>query len=163
MIAVLGDQRRFVVPIFQRHYSWGEDRLAPFWDDVCAKAEEAEEGRPKFSHYMGALIFAPGGDGFTIGATPRVLVIDGQQRLTTFQIFLAALREVGERLGIADIGEAVQNYLFIRPMTGDTGPGALYKLVPTPEDRNTFHTIVEGGLAAVRAKQTKFFLSKWKR
>jgi hypothetical protein len=157
VIAVLGDQRRFVVPIFQRHYSWGEDRLEPFWDDVCAKAEEVQDGKPKFSHYMGALIFAPGGDGFTIGATPRVLVIDGQQRLTTFQIFLAALREVGGRLSIPGVSEAVQNYLFIRPMTGDTGPGALYKLVPTPDDRDILHTIVEGGLAAVRAKQPNLF------
>src|SRR5215212_7432418 len=97
VISVLGDQRRFVVPIFQRQYSWGTERLESFWDDVLAKAEEALEGKPKFSHYMGALILAPGGDGFIIGVTPRVQVVDGQQRLTTFQLFLAALREVGQR------------------------------------------------------------------
>ena len=84
VISVLGDQRRFVVPIFQRQYAWGENRLGPFWDDVVAKAEEARSGKPKFSHYMGALILAPGGDGFTIGTTSRVKVIDGHQRLTTF-------------------------------------------------------------------------------
>lgn len=160
VISVLGDQRRFVVPIFQRHYSWREDRLQPFWDDVVAKAEEAQEGKPKFSHYMGALILAPGGDGYTTAVTPRVQVIDGQQRLTTFQLFLAALREVGARLGVPGIGDAVQNYLFIRPMSGDVGPGALFKLVPTPEDRDTFHTIVETGLSAVREKQPdSFFLN----
>ena len=90
VISVLGDQRRFMVPIYQRHYSWGEAHLGPFWDDVVAKAEEALEGKPRFSHYMGALILAPGGDGFTVGATPQVQVVDGQQRLTTFQLFLAA-------------------------------------------------------------------------
>ena len=157
VISVLGDQRRFVVPIYQRHFSWREERLAPFWDDVVAKAEEALEGKPKFSHYMGALILAPGGDGFTIGTTPRVQVVDGQQRLTTFQIFLAALREVGDHLKVAGMDETVRNYLFVRPMSGDTDADARFKLVPTPEDRAIFHLIVEGGLKAVQAKHPTWF------
>ena len=157
VIQVLGDQRRFVVPIYQRQYSWRTPRLQPFWEDVVAKAEEALEGKPKFSHYMGALILAPGGDGFTIGVTPRVQVVDGQQRLTTFQIFLAALREVGNRLGAPEVAEAVRNYLFNRQMTGDKDDDARFKLVPTPEDRAVFHLLVEGGLEAVRAKHSRHF------
>lgn len=157
VISVLGDQRRFVVPIYQRQYSWREERLAPFWDDVVAKAEEALAGKPKFSHYMGALILAPGGDGFTIGTTPRVQVVDGQQRLTTFQIFLAALREVGEMLGHSSIGETVRNYLYVRPMSGDSEPDSRFKLIPTPEDRAIFHLIVEGGLAAIRNNHPQYF------
>ncbi|WP_176556369.1 DUF262 domain-containing protein [Rubellimicrobium rubrum] len=159
---MLGDQRRFVVPIYQRQYSWREKRLEPFWEDVVAKADEALDGKPKFSHYMGALILAPGGDGFTIGATPRVQVVDGQQRLTTFQLFLAALREVGEELGVPGLRDAIANYLFVRPMSGDTDPDARFKLVPTPEDRAVFHLIIEGGLAAVRAKHPHMFFQNGK-
>ena len=162
VISVLGDQRRFVVPIYQRQYSWRQERLGPFWDDVVAKAEEALQGKPKFSHYMGALILSPGGDGFTIGTTPRVQVVDGQQRLTTFQLFLAALREVGDGLGVTNLGEAVRNYLFVRPMSGDTDTDARYKLVPTPEDRVMFHLIVEGGLASVRSKHPGMFFQNGK-
>ena len=162
VISVLGDQRRFVVPIYQRQYSWRDERLSPFWDDVVAKAEEALQGKPKFSHYMGALILAPGGDGFTIGATPRVQVVDGQQRLTTFQLFLAALREVGDRLGESGISEAVRNYLFVRPMSGDTDPDARFKLIPTPEDRAVFHLIMDGGLKAVRGKHPHYFFQNGK-
>lgn len=162
VISVLGDQRRFMVPIYQRQYSWREQRLGPFWEDVVAKADEALEGKPKFSHYMGALILAPGGDGFTIGATPRVQVVDGQQRLTTFQLFLAALREVGEELGVPGLREAIANYMFVRPMSGDTDPDARFKLVPTPEDRAMFHLIIEGGLAAVRAKHPHMFFQNGK-
>jgi hypothetical protein len=150
VISVLGDQRRFVVPIFQRQYAWREDRLKPFWDDVVAKAEEALEGRPKFNHYMGALILAPGGDGFKIGATPRVLVIDGQQRLTTFQIFLAALREVGSRVN-ADVAGLINNYLFLPQMQGDTDADSKFRLIPTPEDKAIFHLMVEEGLEGARA------------
>ena len=122
---------------FSAPYSWGEERLAPFWDDVVAKAEEALQAKPKFSHYMGALILAPGGDGFIIGVTPRVQVIDGQQRLTTFQLFLAALREVGHRIGVPDIDSLVHSYLHVPRMSGDTKPDATFRLIPTPEDRQS--------------------------
>ena len=157
VISVLGDQRHFMVPIYQRHYSWGEARLGPFWDDVVAKAEEALEGRPRFSHYMGALILAPGGDGFTVGATPQVQVVDGQQRLTTFQLFLAALREVGDVLAVPGFGAVIGNYLHVSPMHGDTDADARFRLVPTPEDRPVFRLIVESGLKGVRARHPEWF------
>lgn len=157
VISVLGDQRRFVVPIFQRQYAWGEDRVGAFWDDVVAKAEEALEGKPKFNHYMGALILAPGGDGFTIGATPRVQVIDGQQRLTTFQLFLAALREVGKRIDAPEVTSVVPNYLYVPQMHGDTDADARFRLIPTPEDRAVFHLIVDEGLAGVRRQHPDWF------
>lgn len=162
VISVLGDQRRFVVPIFQRQYAWGETRLGALWDDVVAKAEETLEGKPKFSHYMGALILAPGGDGFTIGTTPKVLVIDGQQRLTTFQIFLAALREVGHRIGASQISALVHNYLYITPMQGDSGVDAKYRLIPTPDDRKIFHLIIDKGLEGVQAERPKLFYQNGK-
>lgn len=157
VISVLGDQRRFVVPIYQRQYSWREPRLNPFWDDVVAKAEEVLDGQPKFNHFMGALILAPGGDGFTIGSTPKVQVVDGQQRLTTFQLFLAAVKEVGTRLEMPELTSMVHSYLFVPPMAGDRDPDARFRLVPTPEDRTIFHLIIEGGLSAVKQKHPDFF------
>lgn len=157
VISVLSDQRRFMVPIFQRQYSWREPRLLPFWEDVLAKAEETLEGTPKFKHYMGALILAPGGQGYVVGVTPRVQVVDGQQRLTTFQLFLAALREVGDRLSFPQLGETIGNYIFNRPMNGDTDEDAKFKLVPTPEDRTVFKDIIEGGWKKVRATKPAIF------
>ncbi len=157
VISVLNDQKRFMVPIYQRQYSWDEKRWIPFWEDVLAKAEESLEGKPKFQHYMGALIIAPGSDGYVVGTTPRVQVVDGQQRLTTFQLFLAALREVGNRKEFPEIGESVQNYIFNRPMTGDTDPDAKFKLVPTPEDRRLIHHIMEGPWGSLPKKYGEYF------
>ena len=157
VIAVLSDQKRFMVPIYQRQYSWREQRLIPFWEDVVAKSEETLEGQPKFKHYMGALIVAPGADGYTVATTPRVQVVDGQQRLTTFQLFLAAMREVGQRLKFPEVGDSVENYIFNRPMTGDTDPLSRFKLVPTPEDRAVFHDIIGSGWTKVRNKYTHLF------
>jgi uncharacterized protein with ParB-like and HNH nuclease domain len=65
VISVLSDQKRFMVPIYQRQYSWSNKHWMAFWEDVVAKAEETLDGKPKFKHYMGALIIAPGADGYT--------------------------------------------------------------------------------------------------
>ena len=165
VISVLSDQKRFMVPIYQRQYSWRDNRLIPFWEDVVAKAEEALDTKPKFKHYMGALIIAPGADGYTVGVTPRVQVVDGQQRLTTFQLFLVGLREVASRLNYPEVAESVANYIFNRPMTGDIDPDSRFKLVPTPADKTVFHDIIDGTWSSVRAKYSEKFYNngnlKW--
>lgn len=160
VISVLSDQKRFMVPIYQRQYAWGQERWSDFWDDVVAKSEETLETKPKFKHYMGALIIAPGADGYTVGKTPRVQVVDGQQRLTTFQLFLGAIRHVASEMDFSEIAESVQNYLFNPPMTGDKDPDAKFKLVPTPQDKSIFHDIIDGGWEALRENYAHLFYQK---
>ena len=46
---VLKEDRRFMVPLYQRKYQWAEQRLHPFWEDVVAKAAEVLRGENKFS------------------------------------------------------------------------------------------------------------------
>ncbi len=114
VITVLGESRCYIVPIYQRQYSWGENLLKQFWEDVAAKAGEAlQTGKPKFQHYMGALILAPGTT--AVGKTPTMQVVDGQQRLTTFQLFIAALRAAADGAGFTDMAATLQGYLFNVP------------------------------------------------
>lgn len=155
VIDVLSDQKRFIVPFYQRHYKWDERLWLSFWEDVLAKAQEALERQPKFDHYMGALIIAP--EAYSVAVTPRLQIVDGQQRLTTFQLFLTAMREAADRLGHPQIGEAVHNYLFNRPMTGDEGDDVRFKLAPNRADRATFYELIGGGLDAVRAEHRDWF------
>ena len=63
-------------------------------------------------------------------------------------------------MNFADIAENVQNYLFNRPMTGDKGADAKFKLVPTPEDKKLFHELIAGGWEAVRESHPDFFYQK---
>lgn len=154
---ILKDGRRFMVPLYQRKYQWADERLVPFWDDVEAKAAEVLDGTNRFQHYMGALILAPLGDGSQIGVTPKVQVVDGQQRLTTFQLFLAALREVARAHECTDIMEHANGYLFNQPRSKDTDPLVKFKLTPTPSDREVFHDVVEGEYASVRGKYYRYY------
>jgi hypothetical protein len=154
---VLAEGRRFMVPLYQRKYQWADVRLVPFWDDVEAKAAEVLGGDSRFQHYMGALILAPLGEGSQIGVTPKVQVVDGQQRLTTFQLFLAALREVARSHDCTGIIEQVNGYLFNQPRSKDTDPLVRFKLTPTPSDREIFHDILDSEYLEVWAKYQRYY------
>jgi hypothetical protein len=147
---VLRDARRFMVPIYQRQYQWGKKRLEPLWDDIVAKAEEALNGEGRFMHYMGALILAPTGDSNKFAITPSIQVVDGQQRLTTFMLFLAAIREKAQEMGIPDVEAVVREYLFNATKSQDTDANARFKLTPTPSDRKLFWNIIEDGRSGAK-------------
>ena len=83
-------------PVYQRHYEWEttEDKQLPkFWDDLREEALERLEKRPQLPHYFGAIIYSEP-QNQTFGAVPQRFLVDGQQRITTFQLVLAALKEV---------------------------------------------------------------------
>ena len=154
---ILKESRRFMVPLYQRKYQWADQRLLPFWEDVEAKAGEVLEGQNKFQHYMGALILSPVGPDAQIAVTPKVQVVDGQQRLTTFQLFLAALREVAREHDQMALIEHVEDYLFNQKKSKDNDPLTRFKLTPTPSDREVFHDIIEKHYKAIRSKYAKYY------
>ncbi len=140
---VLKESRRFMVPLYQRKYQWADARLQPFWEDVSAKAAEVIEDESKFEHYMGALILSPVDQGSQIGRTPIVQVVDGQQRLTTFQIFLSALREVARNHNLDDLISQIEGYLFNELKSKDKDKLTRFKLTPTLTDRDIFNDIIQ--------------------
>ena len=154
---ILKEARRFMVPFYQRKYQWADPRVLPFWEDVEMKASEVLEGEGKFEHYMGALILSPVGEAAQIGVTPKVQVVDGQQRLTTFQLFLAALREVARQHNCDDLIKHVNDYLFNSLKSKDKDPLTRFKLTPTPSDRGAFHDIIDEKYQFVRLKYTRYY------
>ncbi len=133
--------------------------MLPFWDDLQSKADKLLEGPPKFHHYMGALILAPGADGYSVGRISSVLVVDGQQRLSTFQLFLAALRTVATERTQAGIVDKLDVYIFNdkRGAAPNALPSDLLKLVPTPADRAIFRDLMTESFATVRARHPDAF------
>ncbi len=154
---ILAEGRRFMVPIYQRKYQWSDFQLVPFWEDVEAKAIEVLESESKFQHYMGALILAPIGEAAQIGVTPKVQVIDGQQRLTTFQLFLAALREIARKYKFEDIADNVRDYLFNKLKSKDKDKLTCFKLMPTLSDRELFHDIMKEDYSTIQKLYNKHY------
>lgn len=83
---LLEGNQQFVVPIFQRNYSWTEEQCLQLWTDVL----RAVNAPPKGGHFLGSIVYTAAD---VKPAFNRWLVIDGQQRLTTLTLLLAALRD----------------------------------------------------------------------
>ncbi len=105
---------RYIVPLYQRPYVWDEDhQWAPLWDDISSLLESQELGDPGslWSHFLGAVVLDQ--DNTPPGQIPTFTVIDGQQRLTTLQLMLAAaakaVAEVGAENDAALLRELAEN------------------------------------------------------
>lgn len=74
--------RLLAVPIYQRSYAWTSDEITEFWSDLrSAFAESSPE------YFLGTIVLT------RQGKPPRDTIIDGQQRLATTSILLAAIRD----------------------------------------------------------------------
>lgn len=153
---VLKRNERLVVPLYQRQYQWHDcydgSRTSAIWQDVAAKAGDVLDGRPRFEHYMGALLLAPGALNPKYGTTPVYQVVDGQQRLTTFLILISAIRETANERGYTNIVGECNKFLFNEPGKSDTDELTRFKLTPTPVDREVFFDILDQPLTKVREK-----------
>ena len=139
-------QRRYTVPLFQRSYVWDlEDQWEPLWEDIERQARSCllalkESKQVTTSHFLGAVVFNVAkilGRGL-----PRSEVIDGQQRLTTLQVFLAALRDFAKD---AEDEIAVDIQLLTFNPVRDEGSDERFKVWPTNSDRDVFKTVMTVG------------------
>jgi uncharacterized protein with ParB-like and HNH nuclease domain len=134
-------KRRYEVPLFQRQYVWNfEDHWEPLWEDIERKFVQRLNGSPPTPHFLGAMVL----DQRRVygNAVPVQLVIDGQQRLTTFQIFLSAFRDVCAAEAQQDYAEECARYL---QNTGimENEKVERYKLWPTNLDRKQFSDVID--------------------
>jgi hypothetical protein len=159
---VLKNPKRFVVPIYQRTYAWKiRPHLETFFDQVEAKAEERLNGNGQFPHYMGAVLVIPRG-AYSFGRMEVLDVVDGQQRLTTFQIFLAALRDLARTLDQSQTADLLGS-LLLNP----EGPQVhdrieRYKLYPTAYDRKLYCDLVDLDWNGLRKKYPDAFYKNGK-
>ncbi|WP_418191941.1 DUF262 domain-containing protein [Alistipes sp.] len=136
-------QIRFIIPVFQRHYVWTEqEQLQPLWDDFLNKYRERINKQKIHPHYTGSIVLYH--ENTTTSTLSTYSVIDGQQRLTSFQIFITAFREVcRKKLGdVCLIGE-LNKLLFNEKSYGDENYEIQkFKLEPTKFNKEIFQTIV---------------------
>lgn len=85
----------YVVPLFQRPYSWRQKDWSTLWSDVVETYEQNPPGLAMDQpHFLGAVVSKAAGS--TLGGVSAFLLIDGQQRLTTLTLLLAALRDAAK-------------------------------------------------------------------
>ena len=126
---------QYVIPAFQRYYTWGTDNWDQLLDDL---AELLDPEQPQKRHFIGAIVTVP--DNPQPGSVPAYQVIDGQQRLTTLSLLLLAMRTVAQRQGWAEMAaEIEENYLVHRFKRGREH----YKVYPRLRDRKSYLALVD--------------------
>jgi uncharacterized protein with ParB-like and HNH nuclease domain/predicted transport protein len=134
---LLEGSKQFIIPIFQRTYSWERSHCEQLWNDILRVG-----GNPDLnSHFIGSAVYIPEQD--TSAAISRWLVIDGQQRITTMTLLLLSLMR---RLKAEDLDDPVSaaqiedSYLRNRYGKGDL----CYKMLLTKTDKDTLVALLEG-------------------
>jgi len=144
LLAVFDAKQRLEVPLFQRQYVWSEEQQwLPLWEDIERKFTETLEGRkdaPK--HFLGAMVLDQ--KQTPTGHVVVRQVIDGQQRLTTLQIFLAAYRDFCKDKQCDALAAECDKFLFNTGMMANPDVDR-FKVWPTQLDRSQFSDVVSSG------------------
>lgn len=144
LLGVFESKMRLEIPLFQRQYVWNQEhQWEPLWEDISRKFIDQIAGRENSPvHFLGAMVL----DQKQTPTTHVVKrqVIDGQQRLTTLQIFLAAFRDLATKQNCDEIATELQGFIFNKGMMADPDIDK-YKVWPTQADRPQFKNVISSG------------------
>lgn len=155
---LLQGAKQFIIPIFQRTYSWEVDHCQQLWNDIMRVGSDAALE----SHFIGSAVYIPEQE--TSAAISRWLVIDGQQRITTLSLLLLALmrRLQAEELDTLVSAAEIEDYY----LTNRHGKGDLrYKMLLTKTDKATLIALLDDKPVPTNASQRivenyRFFVDK---
>ena len=113
LLAIFEKKMRLEVPLFQRQYVWSrEQQWEPLWEDITRKFVEHLDGRRAAPvHFLGAMVLDQKQTPTT--HVERRQVIDGQQRLTTLQIFISAFRDFCREHGCEELAKECDGFTII--------------------------------------------------
>lgn len=154
---ILNGNKQFLIPVYQRFYSWGIDQCKRLWNDIVEMQRKGKVG-----HFVGSIV------NIAEQAMPtgvqKYMIIDGQQRMTTLTLLLLALRDYA----IMNPSDTTINARRIDNMLlkneYESG-GERYKLLLTETDRDILISLVEKkpieeGTKSRLVENYKFFAEK---
>ncbi|MDU9767804.1 DUF262 and DUF1524 domain-containing protein [Helicobacter pylori] len=133
-------EKQFVIPIYQRVYSWEKEQCKQLWDDIIKTGGNDQNDQIE-GHFIGSIVFVH--DGIYTTNYNELLIIDGQQRLTTITLLFIALRD---HLNDEDeflekfLCQKIQNrYLINSDEKGDKK----FKLILSESDKDTLLSLID--------------------
>ncbi len=128
---------QFVIPVYQRTYSWTECECRQLWDDILRTGKDDQID----AHFVGSIVYIEESV-FHVAMQPPLLVIDGQQRLTTTMLILEALaRHLGNEEPVDGFtARKLREYYLVNPLEEND---RRFKLVLTQTDKASLHALVE--------------------
>ncbi|UXN07948.1 DUF262 domain-containing protein [Bartonella sp. HY761] len=141
IIELFDGKKRFLIPLYQRKYAWqAKPQLELLWEDILRSVRQLMQDRSNMiPHFMGAIVIS---QIKTFGKEVQSFeIIDGQQRLTTFQLLLAALRDVAN-INSSHYATEINKYLVNDGIMQDPIKEK-FKLWPSLTDRRAFVSIID--------------------
>ncbi|MGW1138924.1 GmrSD restriction endonuclease domain-containing protein [Streptomyces zhihengii] len=138
---VQGKTQQFQVPLYQRTYSWTERQLAQLWGDILEQVTLLGDEDGASTHFLGSVVLAPSPQ--NAPTFNRWLVVDGQQRLTTLSLALAAIRDHIAGAQPDEAARIAEDYLVNKRKSGTDR----FRLLPTQADRAQYAAQVNGTTA----------------
>lgn len=137
LLSFLQKSTQFIIPIYQRTYSWTEKQCRQLWDDILRAGSSDTIG----VHFIGSIVYVEQGLSQVTHQAP-LLVIDGQQRLTTVSLLIEALaRAVGDAEPIEGFSAAkLRHYYLSNPL--ESGE-RYFKLLLSQTDSASLKAIVK--------------------
>ncbi|HFR4112909.1 TPA: DUF262 domain-containing protein [Yersinia enterocolitica] len=152
---------QLVIPIYQRLYSWGIKECEQLWEDIIRCGKDNENN----GHFIGSVVYIEHGL-YSVTSQSPLLIIDGQQRVTTASLLIAALAEaVGDDEFIEGFNQAqLRGFYLTNPLLSGE---KRYKLILSQTDNPTLRAIIDGKpqpeLYSLRVKENfEFFQEKLK-
>ncbi|MBE2906715.1 DUF262 domain-containing protein [Anoxybacillus flavithermus] len=130
---IIEGTKQYVLPLFQRSYSWDKKEWEVLWDDLV---DLCETENPR-DHFIGSIVSMPTSS--VPEGVSKFLLIDGQQRLTTIFIILTLLRDLAKLSGNIELADEINNTLIVNPYKKDSD---YFKLLPTQVDRSAYKKMV---------------------
>ncbi len=159
LLDVIKGPKQFVIPIYQRTYSWQIAQCNKLLNDILRISKDPSVP----GHFIGSVVYFQESI-HTVSDVPKLLVIDGQQRLTTISLLIAALAEFvrDNKVDIDTNFTKLQNYYLLN---AEEDSELRYKLLLTRRDKETLINIIQGitpsGDYSIRvAENFKFFKEK---
>jgi uncharacterized protein with ParB-like and HNH nuclease domain/predicted transport protein len=137
LLPFLKKSSQFIIPIYQRTYSWTARECEQLWNDIIRSGTTDKI----ITHFMGSVVYVEQGLSQVSVQSP-LLVIDGQQRLTTISILLEALaRRIGDK-EIMDGFSArkLRNYYL---QNAEESGDRQFKLILTQTDKDTLLALLQ--------------------
>jgi uncharacterized protein with ParB-like and HNH nuclease domain len=132
-------RRQYLVPIWQREYSWGIQQWSELWNDIMRLyAEIFEKGNGQdTNHFMGSVVLKPK----ELGGVEKYVLIDGQQRISTLIVILALLRDSTKEQNPTLSNTIQTSYLLNRDIKS---VDEQFKLHPSVTDNPPFEKMMNG-------------------
>lgn len=128
---------QFIIPIYQRTYSWTERECRQLWDDIIRPGSNDSLS----AHFIGSVVYIEKGL-YQVTSQSPLLVIDGQQRLTTVTLIIAALaKALGDHEPLEEFSAAkLRGYYLMNPLEKEERK---YKLLLSQTDKDSLIAVVD--------------------